>query len=81
MTKVSIFGQPDAEAKKLKPIELVKLLTSGCKLEDAEESADSWENIILLEEKYTSDGLDVIMAWDYIGNKTIYLGHWNDGVV
>lgn len=82
MTKVSIFGQADAEAKKLKPIEFVKTLLENGELEDAESEPKNWGNLILLEKKYTSSKMDLILAYDENPNcGSLYLGHWNDGVV
>ena len=81
MTKVSVFGQEATESKPLKPIEFVKMLGYGGKIEPSACNPEGWSNIMLLEKKYTSDDFDLIMAWNNINNKTIYLGHWNDGVI
>lgn len=81
MTKVSVFGQTEKKEKELKPIELIKwidsngmLVHSGCRNEE-------WQNIVLLSRRDMLD-LDVIWCYDENPNTgTIYLGHWNDGVV
>lgn len=81
MTKVSVFGQEATESKKLKPIEFVKALGRSGEIELSACNPKDWKNIMLLEKEYTSDNFDLIMAWDSINDKTIYLGHWNDGVI
>lgn len=82
MTKVSIFGQSDSEAKKLKPIELVKTLLKNGEFEDPKSEPKNWGNLMLLEKEYTSSQMDLIWAYDENPNiGCIYLGHWNDGVV
>ena len=80
MTKVSVFGQQPTETKELKKIEFVKALINENEW-DTPCSPGDWDNIMLLEKDYTYSGLDLIMAWDCISDKTIYLGHWNDGIV
>lgn len=82
MTKVSVFGQNTAESKQLKPIEFVKKLGYTCEIEASVTEPKEWENVMLLERKYTYDGLDLMIVWDEdIDDKTIYLGHWNDGII
>ena len=82
MTKVSVFGeQPTEQPKELKKIKFVKALVNEFAFDKSCCSPKSWANLMLLEKEYTKSGLDLIMAWDDISDKTIYLGHWNDGVV
>jgi hypothetical protein len=80
MTKVSIFGQQPTETKELKKIEFVKWLSLESDLEKAKVVPSNYENVMLLEKNYPI-GYDLILAWDEVSNKTLYLGHWNDGVV
>lgn len=87
MTKTSIFGQPEVKQDEKKPIEFVKSYLDGdCWIESEELTAGrlpiNWENIVLLELGYNSDGLDLMWAYDDNPNKgMIFLGNWNDGIV
>lgn len=82
MTKVSIFGQTEQDVKKLNPIKFVKELTPNEKFEDTESQPKEWDNLMLLEKKYTSSEMDLIWAYDENPNYgCFYLGYWNDGVV
>lgn len=80
MTKISVFGEEPKKEKELKKIELVYYLSRGKKQKSATTRAGHWGNIMLV----SNDGeYDIMLAWD--GQEascgTVYLGHWNDGVV
>lgn len=80
MTKITVFGNEESREEK-KKIEFVYWL-------DPEEGPDGdfdvspsdYDNLCLLgRDDYNK--YDLIMAWDINNARTIYLGHWNDGVV
>lgn len=86
MTKVTILGEE--KPKEGKKIEFKLTLQSTGKIEDGCMRAPSdFDNVVLISKKYTSDGLDLMFAYD---NKrqhdcnpynALYLGHFNDGIV
>jgi hypothetical protein len=80
-TKVTILGQEPKEEKKLKQIELIRWLAKDGEFEIASGKCTEWENVLLLEKKYTED-LDLMYLYDN-GRKMgcLYLGHFNDGIV
>ena len=81
MTKVSVFGQDSEEEKKKKPIEFVKAFFYK-KFVDAKAKPSEYEYVVLLEKNYYGINLSLIWAYDNNPNNgTLYLGHWNDGVV
>ena len=85
MTKVTTLedllkGKQQEEQPKKKPIELVKALDADIQIKDAATTPTDWNTLVLLEEDYGS-GYDLILAYDKIQSTTVYLGHWNDGVV
>ena len=80
MTKVSVFGQQPTETKELKKIEFELALSSSNTITEAELEPRHFRNIMLIQTNY-SNSLDAILAWDDLHDVTIYLGHWNDGVV
>ena len=81
MTKTSIFGQPEVKQEEKKPIEFVKYFT-GTKTISTKDSPFLFENVILLGKDYFSEDYDLIWVYDDNPNDgTLYLGHWNDGVV
>jgi hypothetical protein len=81
MTNVLIFGQEAAEPKQLKKIELVKCLSSNITIANSGMLPHEFKNLMLFEKNYGESGFDIIFGWDNINDKTIFLGHWNDGVV
>jgi len=81
MTKVSVFGQQPTETKELKKIEFVKRVCSDASIDSPICNPSSWQNIMLYRESSGYPSFDMIMAWDNFGEKAVFLGHWNDGVV
>ena len=81
MTKVLLFGQEATESKHLKPIEFLKSLDGEFKFYKTSANPSHYNYVMLFESNYGGSGVDLILAWDDIGNKIIFLGHWNDGVV
>lgn len=82
MTKVSVFGKEPTENKELKTIELVKYMDKSLSFTTTQISASDFDNVLLLEPNYYSSGFDLIFVFDNTkGEETLYLGHWNDGVV
>ena len=87
MTKTSIFGQNENQNKTVKkPIEFKKFIGSNGEIVSASGgiTAGNFDNVCLLSRNYTNDGLDLILAYDQLNQTsgvTLYLGHWNDGVV
>jgi len=89
MTKTNIIGTESVADKK--KIEFVKSISRSQSIIDASTTSPShWDNIVLLEIKgydYHRDGfnneLDAMYAYNNGREQhgTIYLGHWNDGVV
>ena len=87
MTKIIYLGeQPKNVAnKQLKPIELKYTLNSSKKISDAGFTASDWYIFKLICKNYTSDGLDIMMAYaneDKLNsnNGCLYLGKWNSGM-
>jgi len=82
MTKTSIFGQSEVKQEEKKPIEFVKSCLFGNDWEKNEAHPSEYENIVLLEKNYNTKGFDLMWAYDAAPNHgTLYLGHWNDGIV
>ena len=86
MTKVLVFGESNEQKKELVKIELVYMIDCDVDRVSADDEPCVFEYVMLLERGYTKhssrlDNYDLIMAWDNEDNKTLYLGHWNDGVV
>lgn len=83
MTKTSIFGQNQNQKETVKnPIQLLKWLQGDGKFVDANSPAHLCQNIVLLEKKYCGN-MDLI--WTHSDRSpnsgSLFLGHWNDGVV
>ncbi len=78
MTKVSIFGQP--EVKEKKKIEFLNCF-NGEGLSSAHAFPSDYANVTLLSKGYGVNAKDVMLAWDTVETGSIYIGHWNDGVV
>lgn len=85
MTKVSVLGQANEEKIELKKIELVKYITSkGSGIDEASLPASNFGEVILIQTNaFETGGFDLILAKSHNPdiNDTIYLGHWNDGIV
>ena len=81
MTKVSVFGKETEEEKKKNPIEFVKALCYE-KFVNTKVKPSEYGYVVLLEKNYDGIGLSLIWAYEDRSNfGTLYLGHWNDGVV
>lgn len=81
MTNVTVFGEKKIDLGRGK-IVLTMILKDDMSFEKSNIEADNWENVLLLVDKYTEDGLDLIYCYDAQPNDgVLYLGHWNDGVV
>ena len=86
MTKVLVFGESNEQKKSLKKIELVYMIDCDADRAIATDKPSDFNYIMLLERGYTEgsshlNNYDLIMAWDEENDKTLYLGHWNDGVI
>jgi|LakMenEpi03Aug12_release.lakeMendotaPanAssembly.Ray.scaffolds.fasta_scaffold02274_20 hypothetical protein len=71
------------EEKKLKPIEFIKFLSSDVSLGDDPSPPQTWKHVDLIVKDYTTDGLDIMLAYDddkYKHYGALYLGHYNDGI-
>ncbi|MCA6445454.1 MAG: hypothetical protein IM600_18650 [Bacteroidetes bacterium] len=82
-TKVIILGEEPKEVKQLKPIEFVKFLSSDIISGDDPSPPQIWRHVDLVVKNYTTDGLDIMLAYDddkYKYDGALYLGHYNDGV-
>jgi hypothetical protein len=80
MTKVIILGE-QPEKKELKPIEFELQLTENSAPRFACHYPKDWENVELICRNYFQ-ALDLMYAYDNDRNKgTVYLGHFNDGIV
>lgn len=79
MTKVTVFGQEEGKGKEKKPIEFVHYL-NDLGLHNTTHKPSLYTDVCLLGEAAFSS-LDLIMAWNNQGDKFLYIGHWNDGVV
>lgn len=79
MTKIIILGQ---ESKK-KPIKLIKYLHKDLYFEPSLRSANDWENIELICRNYGYNKLDLMYAYPNNSreNGTLYIGHFNDGII
>ena len=85
MTKVIILGEA-APKKKKKPIEFVTALKGDKTLTKSDLNPSQFGTIKLMVRNYHGSGLDLMFAFidgrefSDSGN-TLYLGHFNDGVV
>lgn len=86
MTKLSILNLSGVEPKQT-PIEFIKYIDGNGNIYSSEAKPNEWENVMLLIPKSTDDCMyDTMLAWDDTTDgedscSTIYLGHWNDGVI
>lgn len=86
MTKVLVFGDNNEQKKELKRIKFKYMFDCDAELVPEQYDPSEFQYVMLIEKGYTRgsnklDNYDLIMAWDTENNKTLYLGHWNDGVV
>lgn len=80
MTKVIILGESHEDVKPKKKIEFVRALSTRGECNTSSEPNEA-DEIVLLCRKYDYTDYDLMLAtWDN-GNKYLYLGHFNDGVV
>jgi len=82
MTKVTILGQEEPK-KELKKIEFVKYFNEHYKLAIPRKDVvpSDWKNIELICKDY-SKGFDLMFAFSEERNHgTLFLGHFNDGIV
>lgn len=89
MTKVIILGEERQEEKELKPIEVTHFINSlngswgeiGKYL--SSEILSGFDFIELVSENYLADGRSLMFAYEKGDrvNGTLYIGHFNDGVV
>lgn len=83
MTKVSVFGEQPTEQKELKKIEFVKALDASGEYRTPRNMPYQYDNVCLYCAATNPKNFDCILAWDNGDDsaKSLYLGHWNDGVV
>lgn len=86
MTKVTILGEANTEQKKLKPIQLVKILHNNEIIDREPTATTRWDNIILLAKNYHDSRFDLMYAYmdgciNHNNNNCLILGHFNDGIV
>ncbi|PHJ51476.1 hypothetical protein VF04_34980 [Nostoc linckia z7] len=84
MTKVIILGEQPKEEKKLKPIELIKWISSIKGIcEGAVVKPSEYDFVVLLSRLYDGSAYDLMYVYDKNQQMsgTLYLGHFNDGVV
>lgn len=85
MTKLTTLAEllqeePKQEVAKKKPIEFKSYLQVDGEIGKDCVKPTEWDNILLIEKDYGED-FDLMLAWDELGFATLFLGHWNDGVV
>jgi hypothetical protein len=81
MTKVIIIGE-QLEKKELKPIKFVYFFSIQHGAEETEIKPKSFENIELICKDFAGFGFDLMYAYFNDRNAgSLYLGHFNDGVV
>lgn len=82
MTKCIVLGEENEEQAAKKPIEFVKYLGRYSTIETCVHSSpSSCDNIELIAKNYLPN-IDLMFAYDTNRSRgTLYLGHWNDGVV
>jgi hypothetical protein len=81
MTNVIIIGE-QPEKKELKPIKFVYFFSFQHGAEETEIKPKSFENIELICKDFAGFGFDLMYAYFNDRNAgSLYLGHFNDGVV
>ena len=86
MTKIIILGENIGDQKPTKPIEFCFYLDACMGIVSTEGDSgkpDKWGNIELISEDYDGEH-DLMFAWDECDGRsegTLYIGHFNDGVV
>lgn len=87
MTKVLVLGENEEVKKEPKKIKFISYLSDELSVEDNNESKSpsKFKNIELVSKGYSSDGLDLMFAYDDDRNgentAIIFFGHFNDGIV
>lgn len=82
MTKVSVLGKANEEKKELKKIEL-KFHCNDDDIPCSKYSGNpsNWGNVILIKKSFYNR-LDLIVVYDDKGgDRSLMLGHWNDGII
>jgi hypothetical protein len=81
MTNVIIIGE-QLEKKELKPIKFVYFFSIQHGAEETEIKPKSYENIELICKDFAGFGFDLMYAYFNDRNAgSLYLGHFNDGIV
>ncbi len=81
MTNVIIIGE-QPEKKELKPIKFVYFFSFQHGAEETETKPKSFENIELICKDFAGFGFDLMYAYFNDRNDgSLYLGHFNDGIV
>lgn len=81
MTKVTILRDSKVEEPK-KKIEFISYLDVDGTFQPSYTEPHEWDNVTLLGKDYTTEGADLMFAYD--NSKSgggLYLGYFNDGVV
>jgi len=83
MTKVIVIGENNQPENEKKKIELLKFLSSKIEIIIDAGNISNYKYVELICKDYT-DGNDMIFCYNNPDNRsvgTLFLGHWNDGVV
>ena len=87
MTKVIILGEQKDDKKQPKKIKFVSYLSDELIVEDSNEfkSPSKFKNIELVSKGYSSNGLDLMFAYDDDrddeNTAIVFFGYFNDGIV
>lgn len=77
MTKVIVLGQEPKEEKKLKPIQVTKMICYNGKTTNTNKDISYYDEVSIIKVKNFSFDCIIIPT----GINLIYLGHFNDGIV
>lgn len=81
-TKVTILGEQPIEQEKKKIEFLIRINSFSGNSETTSIRPNAWANIELIKPKESQSGYDVMFAYDSDRTRgTIFLGHFNDGIV
>lgn len=83
MTQVVDLFKKEGKQEKKKPIELKFRLCADGRIDDTHfEPLNHYDFVALYQKNNGKYECDKILAWDEgEGARSIFLGHWNDGVV